>query len=65
MESERASQIQKWYNTEQGNLEAVGTLSNFITQSLIPDLDVIGVHGGCCVTAVVNQILFKLIKELL
>ena len=50
----QAEEVRKWYNTEQGCPEAVEALSGFITQSLIPDLKVVSVRGGCCVTAVVK-----------
>ena len=50
--------IKDWYGSVEGNREAVSALSKFITESLIPDLDVVSVHGGSCVTSDVNVWLF-------
>ena len=47
-------EMQKWYEKGTGNEEAVETLANFIIKEFIPDLHVLSIQGGCCVTAKVS-----------
>lgn len=51
-------QMENWYQNGSGDPEAVQMLAAFITQQFIPDLQVISVHGGCCVTSNVKSLLF-------
>ena len=44
-------ELNKWYQLGSGYPEAVSALKDFITKSLIPDLQVLSVHSGSCVTA--------------
>ena len=53
-------EMENWYKNGTGNEEAVKSLSNFITKHFIPDVDVLSVTGGCCVTAKVSFVLLLL-----
>ena len=44
-------ELNKWYQLGSGYPEAVSALKDFITKSLIPDLQFLSVHSGSCVTA--------------
>ena len=48
-------QMKEWYQNGSGDSEAVQTLASFITDHLIPSLEVLSVTGGCCVTSNVRQ----------
>lgn len=45
--------IVDWYKRGIGNPDAVKALADFITNHLIPSLEVITIQGGCCITATV------------
>lgn len=55
---ENPEQMRKWYESKNGNPEAVQQLASFITDHFIPDLKVLSVHGGCCVTSSVRKLGF-------
>ena len=46
--------VENWYRTGNGDPEAVEVLADFIKTHLIPSIDVISIHGGCCVTTNVS-----------
>ena len=50
-------ELNKWYQQGSGYPEAVTTLRDFIIKNLIPDLEVLSVHSGACVTAQVMMLI--------
>ena len=54
-------EMKAWYQSGSGDSEAVQTLASFITDHLIPSLNVLSVTGGCCVTS--NVRVFLLISR--